>query len=54
MVEEKISLPAAFIIQSMLKASKFISPAFEVKNTGFIFILLKFFLYLILSRKLKC
>ena len=56
MVEEKISLPAAFIMQSMLKASKFISPAFDVKNSGFI---LKIFLIIkiakfFLSRKLKC
>lgn len=35
MVEEKISPSAAFVIQSMLKASKFVSPAFEIKHTGF-------------------
>ena len=35
MVEEKISLPAAFIIQSMLKTSKCMLKAFDAKQTGF-------------------
>lgn len=34
MVEEKISIQGAFIIQAMLNHSKLISPAFEIKNTG--------------------
>lgn len=45
MAEEKISIQGAFIIQAMLNHSKLISPAFDIKHTGYYFFYLNFILF---------